>query len=272
MTDWTVVLGIVPSGETVILPGPQGAPGATGPRGPAGTDGGVVGVDATFFLDRPDSDIPNAEVIHRGLGPDRAPVTSTAWDDEMGESPWGYNFAQWVTFNLGTTETHDDVNGGLRWDSVDGDEAIHALEQSLPTGETIDYTAKVSSAAQFPGLANNKEFIGISLRNLTTGRWDILYHARYNQQNQVIRSKVNADSSFVSDSFSTWPDPTGFYYLRFKGDSSAMAFMVSTNGINWTTLETTALYCGVPDKIGLFVYGNEDIDWSGYVQWFRRNV
>lgn len=271
MTIWEVVLGRTAGGSVVIVPGPQGAPGDTGPQGPAGADGGVIGADGTFFLDSPDTDIVNAEVIHRGLGPDRVPATPNAMDDEMSFPSFGYNPLIWTEFNIGTVTHHGDALGGFRFDSVDGDSVIHAIEQDLPVGDPLDYTAKVSCAAPFPGLAANKEFVGLSLRNLVTGRWDLWYHARYNQQNEIIRSKANADSTFISDTFSIWPDPSGFFYLRLKGSSGGMSFMASTNGINWVTLETTALYGGVPDKIGLFVYGNEDIDWSAYVQWFRRN-
>ena len=272
-TPWTIVLGNTVGGSVVILPGPageSGADGAQGIQGITGPVGPVAAPTAKYLLDTADAGLINGEVIHRGLGPDRIPSSPDAMDDEMTDPTTGYNPVLWTPFNAASEVYALDDLGGMRVDITDSDSVLRSIEQPLGSSPW-DFTAKVTNAAPYPGATSNKEFIGISLRNSSTGRWDLLYQSRYSQANKLIRSKVNGDSSFISDTFTTWPDPTAFYYLRLKGDSTSMKFMVSTNGINFATIEETALYCGVADRIGIFNYCNEAVPWSGFVQWFRRN-
>lgn len=274
-TPWTVVLGVVQrAGVSTVFSGPAGPAGLTGPQGPQGVQGdpgGVVGQDATFFLDSPDAGIVNGLVIHRGLGPDRVPEVPDPADDEMITAGTGYNPAKWDTSLAGTETYHFDEQGGLRIDVTDGDSLLHMIEQDCPDGE-FSFTAKISNAAPMPGVPSNNEFIGIHFRNVTSGRKDIWYVARRDQTMKIIRSKLSDLDAFISDTFSSWPDPTAFYYLRVLGSKHTIAFQVSTNGLTFVTLETTTLYCADADKIGLFVYGNEAINWSGYIQWWRKTA
>lgn len=266
MTEWEVVLGHTAGGSVVIVPGPTGA---TGPQGDQGPVGPIAAPDALYFIDQPDDELINGQVIHRGLGPDRVPASPNAMDDEMTNLTTGYNPLIWTPFNPALEAYSLDEQGGMRVDVTDSDSVFRSIEQPLPASPW-DFTAKITNTAPYPGAPSNRDFFGISLRNTSNGRWDLLYQSRYDQVNKLIRSKANADSSIVSDTFTTWPDPTAFYYLRFQGSSGGMKFMVSTNGINFATIEETALYCGAADRIGIFNYCNEAVPWSGFVQWFRR--
>lgn len=268
---WDVVLGNTPDGQLVILPGPQGIPGAAGSPGATGPVGPIAAPLAHYLLDIPDAGLINGIVVHRALGPDRVPASPNAMDDEMITATTGYNAGIWTPFNVGLSTYNFDALGGLRIDCGDSDSVIRSLEQPMPVGPW-SFTAKIANGAPFPGSASNKEYLGISIRSTVSGRWDLFYLARRSQINQVIHTKANADSSFVSDTFSTWPDPVTYYYLRVSGGAVNCTYEISTNGLVFAALETTGLYAASPDRIGLFFFCNEAVSWSGYVQSFRRTV
>lgn len=274
---WDVVLGQLPNGDALVVPGPtgpagpQGVQGAAGAAGPTGPTGPVAAPLAKYILDTADAGLVNGIVVHRALGPDRVPTSPNAMDDEMVTPVTGYNSGLWTVWNAWPTSVPAfDALGGMRVDVGESDSGFYGIEQPFVFSSGWAFTAKVCLNALSPGPSTNRRFVGISIRNTALARIELLYASRLSQVSSLIYSKYNLPTTGISDTRVTMYDPTDWFYLRARGDASNVITEWSANGIAFNKIDSQPFYTGTPNRIGLFTMSNQVEAWSAYVQWFRR--
>lgn len=251
-TPWEVVLGTTSGGSIEFIGGPagpqgvQGVPGVAGVDGPQGPIGPVAAPLATYFLDAPDAGLINAEVIHRGLAPDRVPASPSTHDDEMVTPVTGYDPAKWTLVNGGTGVLGFDLLGGLRFDLQD-DSAWMWIEQS-------GLNAFTAIAKMCLGTDAGARIVSLGLRLIVAG--DVDGSGNPYWRHHGIGYTDSAAVFQVLEGFGTANQGTplvstqnggpqyrqqGWWYFKVVCPGSSATFYVSQDGVSWQKLYGNAL-------------------------------